>query len=136
MARSLVLHGVQDADSAWCLRREKRAGSALFLCRVRSGSFLCGGFVGGGGVEVKGADLGCSFEQVLYGLLHRVELLALVALGVNPVFQKLSARSRSGSVSETITVSSTNLLATIRPNCRMLRSSTALQTTRELVYPS
>jgi hypothetical protein len=34
------------------------------------------------GVDVKGANLGCSFEQMLYGLLHLVELLALIALGI------------------------------------------------------
>jgi len=33
-------------------------------------------------VDIKGADLGRSFEQVLYGLLYRVELFALVALGI------------------------------------------------------
>src|SRR5438552_7435442 len=44
--------------------------------------FLCGYFVGGGGVDVKGADHGRGFEQVLYDPLHLVELLALVALRV------------------------------------------------------
>jgi hypothetical protein len=47
-----------------------------------SGGFLCGDFVGGGGVDIEGPNHGRSLHQVLYGLLHRVELLALVALGI------------------------------------------------------
>jgi hypothetical protein len=64
--------------------RKGRAGHVR-PALVRGGllrGFLCGYFVGGGGVDIKGANLGCSFEQVLHGLLHRVELLALVALGI------------------------------------------------------
>jgi len=44
--------------------------------------FLCSYLVGGGGVDIEGANLRSRFEQMLYGLLHRVELLALVALGI------------------------------------------------------
>ena len=38
--------------------------------------------MGGGGVDTKRLNHGRCFEQVLYGLLHRVELFALVALGI------------------------------------------------------
>lgn len=33
-------------------------------------------------MDIKGSDHRCSFEQVLHRLLHRVELFALVALGI------------------------------------------------------
>jgi hypothetical protein len=46
------------------------------------GGFVCGDSVGGEGVDIKGLNHGPSFEQVLYRLLHRVELFALVSLGI------------------------------------------------------
>jgi len=52
---------------------------------VRGGllrGFLCGDPVGGGGVDIKGPNHRRRFKQVLYGLLYRVELFALVALGI------------------------------------------------------
>jgi hypothetical protein len=52
--------------------------------RLVSGGFLCGDLVGGGGVDIKGPNHRRSVEQVLYGFLHRVELFALVALGILP----------------------------------------------------
>src|SRR5712691_43189 len=47
-----------------------------------SGDFLCCDFMDGGGVNIKGLHLRGSFDQVLYGFLHRVELFARVALGI------------------------------------------------------
>lgn len=60
-----------------------------------SGGFLCNDFVGYGGVDIKGSNHEPSFEQVLYRLLHCVELFARVALGI---FSRIPETEREDAV--------------------------------------
>jgi len=84
-----------------CLLSQKaqgRAGHVRTRPRARCvvlGGFLCSDFVGSGGMDIKGPNHGRSFEQVLYGLLHRVELFALVALGI---FSRMPEAERKDTI--------------------------------------